>query len=94
MMTQEEFLTRLASGEQYEDLIREATLRRIAEESGVDYHQLIPGNAHIAELSQTPQYDLLALAYQMDRRQSSARTAHMSEHGMDAGITPANGSPV
>jgi len=94
MMSQEEFLTRLASGEQYEDLIHEATMRRIAEESGLDYQQLISEPARMVEQPQAPRYDLRTLAYQMARYQSNARTARMSEHGMNAGITPAGGSPV
>ena len=94
MMSQEDFLTRLANGEQYEDLIREATMRRIAEENGMDYQQLISESAQMLEQSQAPQHDLRGLAYQMARRQSGARTERMSEHGMNAGITPSNGRSV
>jgi len=94
MMNQEEFFTRLASGEQYEDLIREATMRMIAEESGMDYQQFLSERAQMIEQPQEPQYDLRALAYQMARQQSNARTARMGEHGMNAGITPASGRPV
>ena len=91
MMNQEEFLTRLASGERYEDLIHEATMRRIAEESGLDYQQLISEPARMVEQPQAPRYDLRTLAYQMARRQSGARKERMSEHGMNAGITPSSG---
>jgi len=94
MMTQEEFFSRLASGEQYADLIREASLRMIAEESGTDYDQMVAESARMVEQPQAPQHDLRGLAYQMARRQSGARTERMSEHGMNAGITPAGGSSV